>query len=333
VERLLWSGLRAWKSIGGGDSVVGRLLGKQYRVIKSKIKRKWNGDNFIIFWSNVQRERRVGIYVRGSCDLVSILFCQPLIHRLLTGTCCIIRDGLVSDSRSDVLLQGLQDFPQEWLDPVIARLKLPTDYFQPRFFEKSFAVRGSHGHEEFPKTVIFISIAADVTRTVYRHRQHGFLVDPGEWWLKQSVANVLGDLSHVTWFWENFVSIGKLSVDAFAANLNKIIMILKQQTEAHILVFNTLTTDSDSPSHTERAGADSLKARRRAFNAKLEELSRHLDFSIVDVDLILKRTGLGMKGDAVNFPPEREEPSVHDAFRVIAREAFRMMRELGVFGS
>ncbi|MGH8070005.1 MAG: hypothetical protein ACRERE_33130, partial [Candidatus Entotheonellia bacterium] len=148
---------------------------------------------------------------------------------------------------------------------------------------------------------------------------------------KQSTAKVLGDLSTVTWFWENFVSIGKLSVAAFAENLAKIMKILKQNTAAQVLVFNTLTNESNYPSHAENAAADSPMVRRCTFNAKLRELSQQLDFAIVDVDLILKRAGLGMKGSAVNFPPEREEPSVHGAFRAIAQEAFRMMSDLGVF--
>ena len=331
MDNLLNTTLKMWRTVAGGGTAIEGFLNQRYTSARSSIERKYKGENFICCWSKARRDRQIGIYVRGSCDLVSILFCQPLIHQALQGRCCIIRDGLVSDSRSDILLQSLEDFPPEWLDPVITRLKLPADYFQPRFFEKSFAIQGSRGREEFAKTVIFMSIAPDVARTVYRHRQHGFLVDPGEWWLKQSTAKVLGDLSTVTWFWENFVSIGKLSVAAFAENLSKIITTLKQNTEAHVLVFNTLTNDADHPNHPEKAAADSPMVRRRTFNARLQELSRQLDFAIVDVDLVLKRAGLGMKGSAVNFPPEREEPSVHGAFQVIAREAFRMMSDLGVF--
>jgi hypothetical protein len=331
MAKVVQSAWQAWRTMVGREPAIARLLGQPYRWIRGRMARTSKGDNFITFWSHRARERRIGIYLRGSCDLVSIFFCQPLIQQRLRGTCCILREGLASDSRSDLLLQTLQDFPQEWLEPVMARLKLPIHYFQPRFFEKSFAVERDLGREEFPKTVICLSIASDVSRTVYRHRQHGFLVDPGEWWLKESTAKVLGDLPTVMWFWENFVSIGKLSVEDFAANFARVIALLKQNTAAQILVFNTLTDDSTHPSEPAQDERQTQMARRRVFNAKLEELSRQLGFHIVDVDRILKRAGLGMKGNAIDFPPEREEPTSHEAFRAIAHEAFRMMGELGVF--
>jgi hypothetical protein len=212
--------------MAGENFAVERWVRRQYRLLHSKTRRTYKGGNFITFWSVRRRDQRIGIYVRGSCDLVSILFSQPLIHPILRGTCCIIREGLVSDSRSDLLLQTMEDFPREWRAPVIEKLKLPATYFQPQFFDKTFVVPGFHGPEEFPKRVIFLSIAADVSRTLYRHRQHGFLVDPGEWWLSQSMQNVLGDLSTATWFWENFVSVGQISVDAFQENMARIVKLL-----------------------------------------------------------------------------------------------------------
>jgi hypothetical protein len=262
---------------------------------------------------------------------VSVLFSQPLIHPILRGTCCIIREGLVSDSRSDLLLQTTEDFPREWLAPVIEKLKLPATYFQPQFFDKTFVVPGFHGPEEFPKRVIFLSIAADVSRTLYRHRQHSFLVDPGEWWLSQSMQNVLGDLSTATWFWENFVSVGQLSVDAFQENMARIVKLLKQNTGAHILVFNMLTGRADEPTHRHQLATNGPQARRREFNAALAGLSHKLDFAIVDVDRLLKTAGLAAQLGTLQFPPERDEPINQEIFRVIAREAFQMMKELEVF--
>jgi hypothetical protein len=331
VERLPASGLRAWRMIAGENSAVERWLRRQYRLLQSKTQRTYKGGNFITFWSTAQRDERIGIYVRGSCDLVSILFCQPLIHPILRGTCGIIREGLVSDSRSDLLLQTLEAFPQEWLDPVIDKLKLPAAYFQPQFFDKAFVVPGLHGPEEFPKRVIVLSIAADVSRTLYRHRQQGFLVDPGEWWLSQSMQNVLADLSTATWFWENFASVGKISVDAFQENMTRIVNLLKQSTGAHILVFNMLTGGADGLIERPQTATNSPQARRCEFNAALAELSPKLGFSIVDVDRLLKTAGFGAQLGSVQFPPERDEPVNQEIFRIIAREAFQMMRQLEVF--
>ncbi len=53
------------------------------------------------------------------------------------------------------------------------RLRLAPDYFQPRLFEKSFTVPNEEGGEVFPKTVVCLSTAADINRTIYRHRAVG----------------------------------------------------------------------------------------------------------------------------------------------------------------
>jgi hypothetical protein len=331
VERIVASGLQAWRAIAGENGAVERWLRQQYRLLQSKTRRTYKGENFITCWSTFGRDKRIGIYVRGSCDLVSILFCQPLIHPILRGTCCVIREGLVSDSHSDLLLQTLEDLPREWLAPVIEKLKLPATYFQPRLFDEAYMVPGPHGPEEFPKRVIFLSIAADVSRTLYRHRQHGFLVDPGEWWLGQSVQNALADLSTATWFWENFVSVGKIGVDAFQGNVSRIVNLLKRNTGAHILVFNMLTGSADALAPQHQTATHTPQARRREFNIALAELSPKLDFAIVDVDRLLKTAGVVAQLGSLQFPPERDESVNQEIFRIIAHEAFLMMRKLAVF--
>jgi hypothetical protein len=331
MASVLKSAVRMWRTLAGEEPAIERLLTRHYRDLRSRIERKYTGDNYICCWSRTRRERRIGIYVRGSCDLVAILFCQPLLHPMLQGTCCLIRDGSISDSRSDLLLQGLHRYPQEWLDPVIAKLKLPADYFQPRFFEQSFCIQAGHGRQEFPKTVIFLSIAADVARTVYRHRQHGFLIDPGEWWFGQSVQSALADLSTATWFWENFVSVGRIGVDAFQDNMWRLVNLLKQHTGAHILVFNMLTGDAHGPTRPAQTSTVAPQARRRDFNVALAELAHKLDFAVVDVDRLLKTAGIAAQLESLQFPPERDEPVNEAIFRIIAQEAFQMMRELEVF--
>jgi hypothetical protein len=329
--RIAASGLQAWRAIAGENGAFERWFGRQCRRLQRQSQRTYKGGNFITCWSTSGRNERIGIYAWGSCDLVSILFCQPLIHPILRGTCCILREGLVSDARSDLLVQTLEDIPQEWLAPVIEKLKLPSTYFQPQLFDKAFIVPGVHGPEEFPKRVIFLSIAADVSRTLYRHRQHGFLVDPGEWWLGQSVQNALADLSTATWFWENFVSVGKIGVDVFQGNMSRIVNLLKRNTGADILVFNMLTGSADDLSPKHQTATQSPQARRREFNLALAELAPKLDFAIVDVNRLLKTAGIAAQVGSAQFPPERIESVHQEIFRIIAHGAFQMMRELAVF--
>src|SRR5438105_1268427 len=153
------------------------------------------GDNFVLLRSGSESGRRIGIHARGSCDARLILATAPLIRHVLKGECCILYDGIVSDSRSDLLLQTLQDLPQERLGPVIKNLRLDPNYFRNQLFHKTFAVPAEDGPEEFPKTVVVLSTGADVIRTVYRHREHGLLVDPGGVWLSSSLEPILDDPS------------------------------------------------------------------------------------------------------------------------------------------
>jgi len=323
MQALLRSGARLWRSLAGEDTRLERVLRRRRRALRSALERKHVGENFVLFWSRPRGTDRVGIYIKGSCDLVSVFSCQPMIHPVLNGTCCILREGFVADSRSDLLLQTLRGLPGDWVQPVVDRLKLPADYFQPRLFAPSMTVPGLHRAEEFPKTVILLSIGADVLRTVYQHREHGFLVDPGGWWQANTVTAALTDLSTARWFRENFVSVGRISLDAFRDNFARIIKLLKQSASPHILVFNALTVEPGSLTHTYQLVKEPLGIRHREFNLALVELSRELDFSIVDMDRILKWAGVGSQVDFAHFPPDRYEP--------VAREVFRILADRGVF--
>lgn len=323
MKGLLRSGLRVLRKIIGGNAFLEHFLKNLYITAKSTIEKKYIGPNFVVFWSGSQKTKRLGIYVKGSCDLVSIFSCQPFIHNVLHGTCCILREGAVWDSRSDFLLQTLQHFPQEWLEPVSKKLKLPHEYFkQSQLFKKSMAVSWCNDLEEFPKDVIFLSIGPDVIRTLYKHREHGFLVDPGGWWFNQSMNNVLSDLSVASWFRENFVNIGRISVDGFIENFTKIIQLLKNHTDAHILMLNALSVEPGNPTYNYQFVKNLLAVRAREFNLALVELSRKFDISIVDVDCVLKKAGINNQVDYAHFPPE--------LYPFVAKEAFRIMMDLEV---
>lgn len=323
MNRMVQMGLNLLRTAAGPDSALERFLRRQYRTTRTLLARKCTGENFVIFWSGRNRGNRIGIYMKGGCDVLRLFACQPLVHHVLDGTCCILREGSVSDSRSDLLLQSLQYLPPEWIDPVIEKLTLPADYFRSQLFDKTVVVQGPHGAEESPKKLVILSIGSDAVRTVYRHRQHGFLVDPGGWWLNQPLNTVLRDLSAATWFRQNFVSIGKISVEAFAENFTHIIQLVKEKTGAQILVLNTLAVEPGSQVHNYQFVNNSPSKRHREFNLALVELSRRHAFSILDTDRILKRAGIQTLVDFAHLPPERYEP--------IAREAFGIMRQMGIF--
>jgi hypothetical protein len=62
--------------------------------------------------------------------------------------------------------------------------------------------------------------------------------------------------------------------------------------------------------------------RRRQFNLALVNLSKKLDFCIVDIDRILKRTGVQTQMDWAH-----PDPRVHLA---VAQDAVRIITDLGV---
>jgi hypothetical protein len=291
--------------------------------VQATATNQYTGKNFVICRSEGDWTSRIGIYMRGSCDLNSLFACAPLIQPVLKGTSCIIHDGIVADSRSDVLLQTTKPHPETVIRLLLERFELPADHFTPTLFDETFSVAGPDGSQEFPKGLVIMSIGADVERTAYRHRENGLIVDPGAAWLHRPMDKVLGDLSRAAWFRDNFEGIGRIPVQDFVSNFTEIIQLLKQRTRAQIMVLNTLAPDPRSVVHNYQFVRDSLSFRRREFNLALVELSRNLNFSILDVNRVLQRVGISGQRDWAHHHPS--------ANLAIAREAFRIMQELALF--
>ena len=336
MSNLLRSGLKAWQSIAGKNTGVERALRKGYKNINEKVEATYNtairakrekryvGKNFTVFWNGPNIENRIGIYMEGGCDLPSVFASAPLIHEVVDGTCCILKRRIGSEAHSSILLQALEGVPREVVKPVMERLQLPADYFEPTLFQKTFKVPGYERLGAFPKSVVILSLAPDATRTLYRHKEHGFLADPGGWWLNHAMSDVLSNLPAVTWFQENFESIGKISASDFMDNFTKIARLIKEDLGAHLIVLNVLTVEPANLTHNYQFVRSSQSMRRRELDLALVELSHKLDFSILDVDRILKGAGIQeIQVDFAHFPEE--------AYPLIGKEAFRIMRDLGIF--
>jgi len=303
--------------------VVLETMGRRAEIVQAKGQREYRGKNFITFWSETERENRIGVYMRGGCHLALIFPCKSLIHRVLRGTCSILHHGMAADSHTGLLLQSLRDdFPQECLAEVISKLSLPPDYFQPRLFERTFTVTGLNGPEEYPKNLVVLDLGPDTIRMIYRHRQYGFLVDPGGGWLNEPLENTLNDLSVVNWFRKNFVKVGQISVEQHFENLAKIITLVKKNTGAHILILNNLTVEPNSTAHNYQFVKNPQTTRRLEFNLALVELSRKLDVFILDADRILKRVGIRSGRDWNHFHPEVD--------LLLGQQAFHIMHGAGV---
>jgi hypothetical protein len=225
--------------------------------------------------------------------------------------------------RSDQELQTLRPLPAELVQPVMEKFRLHEDYFRPTLFQKTFAVPGPDGPEEFPKRLLVLSGGADIGgRKLYRHRKHGYVVDPGGAWLR-SMNQTLEDLASVQWFRQEFEAIGLISVEEFANNFTRIIQTLRQEVGAPIMVVNIPTLEMERPTHNYQFEQNIDSMRRLEFNIALLELSRQLDFAVVDADRIVRRAGSRGQISIAHYTPKVN--------LLIAREMFRIMKGLNVF--
>jgi hypothetical protein len=333
-QRVMTYGLRLWRAMAGRDSSVERALKRRYRETQGgRISRKvgpnfvqHGGKNFVVIESRRDPEPRVGIVLRGGCDLPSMFAAAPFIQPDLQGTVAIFKQGTGGDlgaHRSDQILQTLKDIPADVTETVRERLRLEPSYFSPHLFEdKDFEIDGFPEFGRFPKSVVALSIGSDLVRTMYRQREYGFLVDPGGFWLNQLVDRVIPDPTVAKWFKDNFESVGKISLAESRENYRQIIPMIRERTGAEVIMYNTLVVDPGSATHNYQLLNPALSARRRKFQLALMELSAELDFPILDVDRILKRQGVQEQVDFAHVPFSQMQP--------IGREAHRILTELEV---
>ena len=143
-----------------------------------------------LYVGNVTAKRRVGIYGFGGCDLSFLAGAgQPapaVAHRRLVGDPPRQRGR---GARSDFVLQGLAGVGGQLLDEVVAKLELDPDSFTSRLFDERFPIPDHARLGTYPKDIVVLSVAADLSRTLYQHRGDGLLVDPGGWWLNADLES------------------------------------------------------------------------------------------------------------------------------------------------
>lgn len=287
--------------------------------------RKEFDDRAATVFRNGKSDEKVGIYMLGACDLPAVFVAKPMIQEHLDGTCAIIRAGEVAESRSDFLIQLHENPPDfQTVRPILKEMGLPRDTFVSKMFQPGFTVPKLEGLGEFPKSAVVMSINGDVTRTLYRHRELGFIVDPGGWWLRQEMDDVLKNLDKVNYLKKNFEKVPRLSVDDFRKAFGKVVSLVKQETGAEVLVFTSSSVEPGSREHNFGLVSQPQHLRRREMNIAVSELSRELDFALVDVDAVLKLEGIQEQVDYGHFPLERME--------AIAREVTRALLDREVIG-
>lgn len=319
--------LKVWRSMFGEDTRVENWVKDKYLTkIKSEIKRErgpgWvqlSGDRFVIVSESPEfPEPRKGIILKGGCDLPSVFTAAPLLREGISGTIAIGRHLWgTGANRSDQILQALDGVNPDHVAETRQMLKMRDDYFTPTFFDSSFTVNQVPEAGEFPKDVVVMGIGADETRQMYRHKEHGFIIDPGGWWLNQDMGKVLKDLDTVDWFRSNFERVGRLSVDEFKANVTRLVGEIRSRIGSQLIFYNALALDPANPMHNYQLTKTGHAERRREFSIALAELSAELDFHIVDIDRILKNMGVQEQIDFSHFPVDRMGPIGEEVHRIL----------------
>ncbi len=324
--------MRAVRSVFGRNSAVekwarDRYLGgakNEVRIDKGDGWVQMNGSSFVIVSESPDLpEPRRGILLRGGCDLPSTYTSAPLMRSGIKGTVAIYRQlGGTGSHRSDQLLQTLDNIDMANVADAMEKLQLRAPYFQPIMFEPDFEIRKHPQAGRFPTSVVVMSISQDEVRQLYRHKEHGYVVDPGGWWLNQDLERVLDDLSAVEWVRNHFTKIGRLRIEQSMANNTRLIGEVRQRTGAEVVFYNTMVIDPASTVHNYQWMNAAHASRRREFAIALAELSARLAFPVVDVDRLLKSEGVKEQVDFAHFPVERMQP--------IGAEFHRIIKELGV---
>jgi hypothetical protein len=261
----------------------------------------------------------------GGCDLRTIIGAGPLLAEEFDGTLCVGSFAKADHTRSDLIVQTLDPPDPSSTSDVMQRLGLIDDYFSPTLFEPRFGVPSQPWFGLFPKDVVVLSISADVGRTLYRHREHGFLVDPGGWWLTTDMNVVLDDLSVVKWFAANFVKIRRISVEESMANFERIIEEVRERTGAFVVMMNVLTVDPGTSSFDYNHANSPNRMRRREFCLATADLAARQNVPLLDVDRLTKELGISDQADFVHYTPAQK--------RHIAREFADLVIQAEVFAS
>jgi hypothetical protein len=319
--------LKSWRTVFGENTKIENWVKHRYlSSIENEIKKEsGNGwvqysgrRSVVVSESDDFPEPRRGIVLKGGCDLPSVFTAAPLMREGIKGTIAISRHiAGTGGNRSDQILQTLDDLPADAIAETREMLKMGPDYFEPTFWHPTFTVPHVPEAGEFNKDVIVLGISTDETRQIYAHREHGFLADPGGWWLNQDLDRVLDDLTAVEWFRKNFKRVGRMPIDEFRKNNTRLVNEIRDRLGAQVIYYNTMALDPANPTHNYQLVKTAHHVRRREFTIALAELSKDLDFSIVDVDRILKLAGVEEQVDFAHFPVDRMMPIGAEIYRVL----------------
>ena len=258
-------------------------------------------------------KKRLTVFAKGNVDLHDSLHScviagelhwngiNDILRRRYPGT--LIRLKHETWTRSDALLQAEGVVPAE-----LAARPLPLGSYP---VESQF----STALFQTDADVFILSIMPDTATCLLKHRRSGFLFYPAD-----SAGWAAADRQ---WLKAEFESSPLMDVAQSFENLARIVELIRNRTDAPILVYNMSPIVPGPIVHCLQGLGETFATRIRRFNLALADLSEMAGISIIDVDEILARAGADrLKVDAMHLAPE--------AYRLIAEEVVRVLEELDV---
>ena len=163
--------------------------------------------------------------------------------------------------------------------------------------------------------VIVLSIQADITNHLMRHKSDGFLL---------FTSDAVGwSAEDKQWLKSDFQRVNDLDVAESMANLTLIIEKIREHSEAPILIYNVSPINPGEMIHCHQGLGESYSTRIKRFNLGLVELSEKTGVSIIDIDRVLARKGAdALKLDMMHLTPEGN--------KLVAEEVVRVLADLGL---
>jgi lysophospholipase L1-like esterase len=258
-------------------------------------------------------KKRLTVFAKGNVDLHDSLHScviggelrwngiNEVVRRRYPGT--LIRLKHETWTRSDALLKADGVVPAELAERPLSLGSYPAEsQFSSAIFKAD-------------ADAFVLSIMPDAATCLLKHRRSGFHFYPGD-----TAGWAAGDRN---WLKTDFDSLPLMEVTQSFENLERIIALIRTQTDAPILIYNLSPIVPGQIVHCLQGLGETFATRIRRFNLALADLSETAGISIIDVDEILARAGADrLKVDAMHLEPE--------AYRLIAEEVVRVLEDLGV---
>jgi len=208
--------------------------------------------------------------------------------------------------RSDLLLQRLEGRP------------IPEEVVAQALHESGFVAAQFQPPAPDDADIVVLSLAPEATQETWRHQAEGYLLAPPPGW-EQSWSS-----EQQAWFKDGFEPCGTLSAEASKQQLLQVVRLIKDQLDAHAIVYNCSTVDPADQTYNYHGIGETIPLRIQRLNRAIIEISVKEGISIIDADRVLAEIGARENVSGVLDYSKR-------ACQALCEETLRVMEDIGFF--